>query len=426
MTLQHLTPAPQSNRLIEGRARVPLTSIYTISREDLYDYRRCPKIVAIKAYRALRAVRENRRSEPRVLEPATIGMIGEAAVKLGFQGLPRAVAMEQIAQAIPQVNFNEYLEEIASQSLKGVEEVRAKLAREYGDLTIIGKGEGRHPDLPGKVRPDFIAFKERNQNPIIIEIKDTTRMNPTDNFQAALYNGIAERYGVYLIEERVEGGVRTFSPFTIQGNAEAVLIYPRLAEYSIVKDRFVPESELIKEIWKAKQLGFKGLTPETDCGKKCAHNRLKVKLGEGNMEPAPPLPLIFSNAVLESGFSYDIGYQVSYGWNLLPLRVKVAIALSARGAGIAGVKEWLTGTAGLEEEAAQIVVNSERREAFLHSKPDAESLVKSADSELEPWRIILKGRLTTGAPSILAIATAIYSLPKKSSKFVHEAWDRWQ
>jgi hypothetical protein len=353
-------------------------------------------------------------------------MIGEAAVKLGFQGLPRAVAMEQIAQAIPQVNFNQYLEEIASQSLKGVEEVRAKLAREYGDLTIIGKGEGRHPDLPGKVRPDFIAFKERNQNPIIIETKDTTRMNPTDNFQAALYNGIAERYGVYLIEERVEGGVRTFSPFTIQGNAEAVLIYPRLAEYSIVKDRFVPESELIKEIWKAKQLGFRGLTPETDCGKKCAHNRLKVKLGEGNMEPAPPLPLIFSNAVLGNGFSYDMGYQVSYGWNLLPLRVKVAIALSPRGASIAGVKEWLTGTAGLEDEAAQIVVNPERREAFLNSRPDAESLVKSADSELEPWRIILKGRLTAGAPSILAIATAIYSLPKKSSRFVREAWDRWQ
>ena len=347
-------------------------------------------------------------------------------MKLGFQGLPRPIAMERIARAIPQVNFNEYLEEIAFQSLKGVEKVRARLAKEYGELTIIGRGEGRHPDLPGRVRPDFIAFKERNQNPIIIETKDTTRMNSTDNFQAALYNGIAERYGIYLIEERVEGGARRLSPFAIRGNAEAVLIYPRLAEYSIVKDRFAPHSELIKDIWKAKQLGFRGLTPETDCGKKCAHNRLKAQLEEGNMEPAPPLPLIFSNAVLESGFSYDIGYQVGYGWNLLPLRVKVAIVLSARGSGVAGVKEWLTGTAGLEEEAARIVVNPEKREAFLDSKPDAESLVKSADSELEPWRKILKGRLTTGAPSILAIATAIYSLPKKSSKFVHEAWDRWQ
>jgi hypothetical protein len=404
-----------------------LTTIYTISREDHYDYRRCPKIVAIKAYRAIRAVRENRRSEPRELEPATIGMIGEAAVKLGFQGVPRAVAMQQIAHAIPQVKFNEYLEEIAIQSLKGVEEVRGKLAREYGDITIIGKGEGRHPDLAGKVRPDFVAFRGRNQKPIIIETKDTTRRNPTDNFQASFYNGIAEKYGLYLIEERLEGGTRTFTPHTIHGSAEAVLIYPRLSEYSIVKDRFVPDDKSIKEIWKTKQLGFKGLTPETDCGKKCAHNRLKVKLAEGNMEPLPPLPLIFSEGVVESSFSLDIGYQATYAWNLLPPRVKLAIFLSARraGDGVVGLKEWLTKTVGLEEEAAEVVLNPDRREAFLRSRPDAQSLVKSMASDLEPWKIILKERLAASAPSILAIATAVYSLPKKSSKFVQEAWDRW-
>lgn len=355
-------------------------------------------------------------------------MIGEAAVRLGFQGAPRDVAMKQIAQAIPRVTFNEQLEVIASQSLKGVEEVRRKLAREYGDLTIIGKGEGRHPDVPIKVRPDFIAFREGEEKPIIIETKDTTRMNPTDDFQAALYNGIAERYGVYLVQERLDGGVRRFSPLTIQGNAEAILIYPRLAKYSIIKDRFAPDIELIKEIWKAKQLGFKGLLPETDCGKKCAHNRLKVKLAEGNMEPAPPLPLIFSNAVLETGFSYDVGYQVNYAWSLLPPRVKLAILFSARGVGtsLANVKEWLTGSVGLEEEAAQIVVNPERRDAFIRSRPDAESLAKFVGSELESWKSILGRRLSEGSPSILAIATAIYSLPKNSSRFVRESWDRWR
>jgi hypothetical protein len=404
-----------------------LTSIYTISREDLYDYRRCPKIVAIKAYRALRAVRESKRNVPRELEPATIGMIGEAAVRLGFQGAPRDVAMKQIAQAIPQVKFNEQLEEIASQSLKGVQEVRAKLTEEYGDLAIIGKGEGRHPDFPGKVRPDFIAFKDREKKPIIIETKDTTRMNPTDNFQASLYNGIAERYGLYLIQERLERGVASFSPLTIHGSAEAVLIYPRLAKYVIIRERFAPGIEVVKEIWKAKQLGFKGLMPETECGKKCAHTRLKVKLAEGDMEPAPPLPLIFSNATLETGFSYDVGYQVNYAWRFLPLRVKLAILMSARGAGsgLAGVKEWLTAKLGLEEEAAQIVVNPAKRDAFLHSRPDAENLMKSAGTELESWKSILGRRLAEGSPSVLAIATAIYSLPKNSTGFVRESWNRW-
>jgi hypothetical protein len=405
-----------------------LTSIYTISREDLYDYGRCPKIVAIKAYRALRAERGNRRLEPRELEPATIGMIGEEAVRLGFQGAPRDVAMKQITRVIPQVNFNRYLEEIAVQSLKGVEEIRKKLVSEYGSLAIIGKGEGRHPDLPGRVKPDFIAFKDRQAKPIIIETKDTTRMNPADEFQAALYNGIAKRYGLYLIQERLENGVRTFSPFTVQGDAEAILIYPRLAKYSIIKKQFTPNIELIREIWRAKQLGFKGLTPETECGKKCAHNRLKVRLPEGAMEAALPLPLIFSNAVLETGFSYDVGYQVGYAWNLIPPRVKLAILFSTRGSAnsLAGVKEWLVGNVGLEEEAAQIIVSPEKRDEFLRSRPDAASLVKSAGSELESWKAIMGRRLAESSPSILALATAIYSLPKNSVRFVRESWDRWR
>lgn len=99
---------------------------------------------------------------------------------------------------------------------------------------------------------------------------------------------------------------------TVQGNAETVLIYPRLAKYAIVTEKYVPDSETVREIWKAKELGFRGLVPETDCGTKCAHHRLKVKLSEGNMEPLPPPPLIFSEGVLETGFNYDVGYQAAY------------------------------------------------------------------------------------------------------------------
>ncbi|MGD0177615.1 MAG: hypothetical protein ABSC50_12405 [Candidatus Bathyarchaeia archaeon] len=354
-------------------------------------------------------------------------MIGEAAVQLGFQGVPRAVAMQQIAQDIPQVKFNEYLEEIASQSLKGVEEVRGKLAEEYGDITIIGKGEGRHPDLAGKVRPDFVAFRDQSSNPIIVETKDTIRMSSPDNFQAALYNGIAERYGLYLIEERLEGESRIFSPRTVQGNAETVLIYPRLAKYAIVTEKYVPDSKTVREIWKAKELGFRGLVPETDCGTKCAHHRLKVKLSEGNMEPLPPPPLIFSEGVLETGFNYDVGYQTAYAWKLLPLRVRLGIVMSTQKVvkGLAELRNWLTKTVGLDEETADIVVDPNKREAFLRTKPDAQSLVKSMESDLEPWKNILKENLVVGAPSILAVATAVYSLPKGSLEFVREAWGRW-
>lgn len=403
-----------------------MTSLYTVSREDLYDYRRCPKIVAIKAYRALRTVREIRPAQPRELEPAIIGKIGEAAVRYGLQALPRSVAMEQMSRSIPQVKVNEVLEEIAIQSLRGMEEIRRKLEREYGKVTIIGRGEGRHPDLAGAARPDFIALTEQNSDPIIVETKDTVRTSPTDRFQAMFYNGIAERYGVYLLEERLEGGVGEFSPRSIESKAETVLIYPRLAQFSIVKERFVPDEDTVKDVWKAKELGFKGQAPETECGKKCVHNRLKVNLPEGNMESLPPPPLIFSEGTLESGRDLDVDYQVSYAWRLLPFMVKlILLSQERRDSGLAELRYWLTNTLGISQRATDIVVSPDKRETFVRSKPNAEVLLGSMRSELEPWALILKKRLVISAPSILARATAVYSLPKRSARFVKESWKRW-
>lgn len=354
-------------------------------------------------------------------------MIGEAAVKLGFQGLPKAAAMQQIARAIPQTNVSGYLKEIALESLRGVEEIRARLAEQYDKLTIIGKGEGRHPDLAGTVRPDFIALSERNSEPIIIEAKDSTRASPTDKFQAMFYNGIAERFGVYLLEERLEGEQPVFRPRLVESKAETVLVYPRLAEYPVVKEKFVPEEPMIKEIWKSKELGFKGLVPETDCGKKCAHRRLKVDLPEGNMEPLLPPPLIFSKGILERGNSLDTNYQVNYAWNLLPSEIRHVLHSFPRDriSGLDVVKDWLVNVGGLDDDSADIVLDPGKLEAFNRSKPNAEALLDSMKGEFEPWERILRKRLRISAPSILARATAVYSLPKRSFRFVKDAWDRW-
>lgn len=408
-------------------AHTHLTSIYTISREDLYDYRRCPKIVAIKAHRKLNEVPRRGPARVRSIEPAVIGMIGEAAVKLGLQGAPRATAIEQISATIPQTDVSVYLKQIALESLEGVEQIRRQLEKQYGQLTVIGRGEGRHPDLAGKVRPDFVAYSEASKTPVIIEAKNSRKPTPADNFQAVLYNGIAERFGVYVLEERMEHEFQTLRPELVDGRAETILVYPRLSKHTVVKEQFVPDSAMIKGIWKAKELGFKGLTPETSCGEKCPHNRLKAKLPEGDMEPLTPLPLVFSEGVLESGFNSDASYQANYAWRLLPLAVKVAVSLSSVRAvkGLTELRDWLTHTVGVDQEAAEILLNPARRESFRASRPDAAKLRNAMQGKLEPWRRVLKDRLETNAPSILALATAVYSLPKGSFRFVKDAWDRW-
>lgn len=404
-----------------------MTSIFTVTREDLYDYERCPKIVAIKAYRALTAPPTAPLPQPRIQEPTAIGKIGEMAVKLTLEGVPRHETLTRITHSIPQVRINEYLAQIATESVEGMEEIRESLHAAYKEVTIVGRGEGRHPDLAGVARPDFIGLTARDGTPIIVEAKDSAKEARAYRFQAMFYNGIADKFGVYLLGERLEDGSAKFSPRILKSTAETVLVYPRLATFSVVKEKYSPSERVIKEVWKAKQLGFSGKVPESDCRTKCPHNRLKADLPEGNLEPLPPLPLIFSEGSLEEGFDLDLEYQSAYGWDLLPSRIKLAIIFSrAHGRGLGELRSWLIKNLAISDEAANIVVDNTKRELFLRSKPTADGLVKLMRNELEPWHGILKERLLTSASSILARATAVYSLPKGSSRFVKDAWARWR
>ena len=405
-----------------------MTSIFTVTREDLYDYERCPKIVAIKAYRAITATPAAQPAEhARVQEPATIGKIGEMAVKLTLEGLPKQETLKQITHSVPEIKVNEYLAQIAAQTVEGMEEIRRSLNAAYKEVRVIGRGEGRHPDLAGTARPDFIGLTQDDGTPIIVEAKDSAREVRAYRFQAMFYNGIADKFGVYLLRERLEGEVARFSPRILRSSAETVLVYPRLATFSIVKEKYVPTDSVIKAVWKAKQLGFSGRVPESECRKKCPHNRLKANLPEGNMEPLPPLPLIFSKGSVEEGFDLDLEYQVGYAWDLLPSRIKLAILFSQKkGRGLELLKNWFMKNLAVSSEAADVVLDSVKREAFLGSKPTGDGLLKLMGGELEPWERLLKERLAASASSILARATAVYSLPKGSNEFVTDAWGRWR
>src|SRR5438094_5401126 len=63
------------------------SSIFTVSREDIFDYKRCPKIIAIKTYRTTRTKKlRPEMNEPKIPIPNIIGQIGEAAAQLTFSG----------------------------------------------------------------------------------------------------------------------------------------------------------------------------------------------------------------------------------------------------------------------------------------------------------------------------------------------------
>jgi hypothetical protein len=365
--------------------------------------------------------------ERRVQEPATIGKIGEMAVKLALQGVPKHQTLNLITHAVPEIKINEYLAQIAAQAVEGMDEIRKSLNAAYKEVAIVGRGEGRHPDLAGTARPDFIGLTKNGGPPIIVEAKDSAREAKSYKFQAMFYNGIAERFGVYVLQERLEGETAKFSPRILKSSAETVLVYPRLATFSIVKEKYVPTEPVIREVWKAKQLGFSGRVPVNECRNTCPHNRLKVKLPEGDMEPLPPLPLIFSKGSIENGVDLDLEYQASYAWGLLPSRVKLALLFTKRGSReLDALKSWLIRNLTISNEAADLVLDNAKRESFLNSKPTGGDLLKLMESEVEPWQAILKTKLQASGPCILARATAVYSLPKDSGRFVGDAWRRWR
>jgi hypothetical protein len=349
------------------------------------------------------------------------------AVKLTLQGVPKHETLSRISHDVPQIKINEYLAQIAAQSVEGMDEIRKSLKAAYKEVTIVGRGEGRHPDLAGTARPDFIGLAKSDGTPIIVESKDTAKEARTYRFQAMFYNGIAEKFGVYLLQERLEGDAPKFFPRILKSTAETILVYPRLASFSIVKEKYVPTEQMIREVWKAKQLGFSGQVPQHECRSKCPHARLKANLPEGDLETQPPLPLIFSKGNLENGVDLDLEYQAGYAWDLLPSRIKLAVLFSkAAGGKLDALKNWLVTNLMISNEAADLVVDKKKRESFLNSKPTGDDLLKLMSHEVEPWQKILKQRLQESSPSILARATAVYCLPEDSSRFVRDAWGRWR
>ena len=250
---------------------------------------------------------------------------------------------------------------------------------------------------------------------------------PSDGFQARFYNGMSDAFGLYLLEEHLERGTPNVSPRLVQAEVETILVYPRSASHTVVRDKFVPDRRMIKEVWKAKQLGLKGLLPETDCGNRCVHHRLKLTLPEGNIEPAARLPLIFSEGLVDSGYDLDMNYQTHYARKLLPHGIRWAVLLGRlETTALSRWKEWLVKSVGLASEAADIALDSDRGRAFDRSQPSADTLLKSIRGELKPWQQLHKTRIKEAAPFLMGKATSIYALPKASARFVRDSWNTWQ
>lgn len=410
---------------------------FTVSRAEVYDYLRCPKIVAIKAYRSLHAPEEEEevipRAQPKV-SASIIGKIGEVAVAAAFS--PAAVAAKTITELKETVTqqarmsvadlgvvIDENAQRILDETVKGLADIRSLITEEFGDVQVIGRGGCRNGPFPGEALPDFVAVTRKHEQPILIEVKNTPKPVKTDYFQASFYNTVARETGVVVHEQRFEDGKLNLVPIAYhQSIADTLLVYPRGSAYEKVTDQVSLTENAIKEVWLAKQLGFLGRSPHTDCGSKCPHHRLGIELLEGNLEVAKPLPLIFAQGLTETGDDLGVHYLQRYfnksgmGSDILlwTFRAERDPMLKAKLIG------QISARMGIPESVVETM-------AFGRIKThDPQKVLKEMSAEVEPWeRILGKERMDGIGPTLQSLATRLYSLPDKSEEFVKRSLKKW-
>lgn len=465
-------------------------SIFSVSRHDIHDYLRCPKIVALKTYKNLtkpkpvpkKPVARNIRYE--------IGTIGEVLTQKAFSddkdseifsdfegGLEAEIDEGKFEDAEHDITAEEQISGVAMDAILekpeirpikldlekrgiqldtemgnvlkntiiGLAKIKKYLSDEYGEIKIIGHGESRSGILPNKIKPDFIGISDKKK-PVIIEVKNSATTNmKADNFQASFYNTIAKKCGVIVLEERKEEDHQTIIPRVINDTvSETILVYPRQGKFTRIIDTLNLDKPLIRDVWLAKQLGLKGKSPKTDCDSSCPHHRYG-ELPEDNLEPAIPLPLIYSKGLVEQNTDLDARYLRHYLWKigfrhviqdgLWDIQWAEYIAKS-RTSNEFQIKKDLDLVLKkkekfLDEITTKTGFSRQEIDKIINIEPgsyrnEMQTLEKDMKNELAPWEKLV-GQKNFKKLKIAAKgqSTKLYPIPKNSKNFIKKSWQEW-
>ena len=449
--------SPNHGRTLAPPELENTASIFTVSREDIFDYKRCPKIVAIKTYRTTRTKKPRpEMNEPKVPIRNIVGQIGEAAVRLAFSGtddrdesfgedslLLRKTLGNRIAQLIMSgLNLMDKgiqmdLELLAKKTIEGLREIKPEIDLALGPMTVIGRGESRYGALPTCGYPDYVALSS-NDKPVLIEVKNGSRENSTrDRFQASFYNSLGRTVGVVVHDTNVnDGSVRQSVKMHLEKDAETLVVYPRLHKWERVTDTVGIDQDEIEEIWSAKQLGIFGRWPDIHCESNCPHSRYKIVLPEDSLDTvAKPLPLIYAKGAADLGIDYNFNFALRYVhkttpnaiselWNLGPLLGKVPTT------NLEPFAAMIERRLGLGRESAAKLLRSiaglDSGELSSRTRIDPRRVEKEMATYLEPWQRLLPQKVLDGiGPTAQSIGTQSYSLPRQSNLIIDKSWNKW-
>ena len=195
-------------------------SIFTVSRQDVYDYLKCPKIVAFKTHMSLReGPSASRRAgglghETGVIgEIATRHMLAENVPRHEPLGLEGGLSgghdvQEGHAQRMTlmkkdlgkhRIALDETIGGILKETVNGLEVIKRQINDQYGEINVIGHGESRNGLLSSTSRPTDSCDRtgRRSKELVMVEVKNAkTAGAKPDKFQATFlqHGGIEVRH----------------------------------------------------------------------------------------------------------------------------------------------------------------------------------------------------------------------------------------
>ena len=362
-----------------------------------------------------------------------LGKMGELGTETEFDmAIPREKKEKALLTELQKrgIEINTEILRAVRETVKGLEKVREQVEETFGELSIIGKGETKYGGSTSSGRPDFVAFERANKKPILIEVKNTAKQEPSHEFQARFYNTMLSTVGVVVCHERNVGDKFNIMPTVESGyDAESLLIYPRLGKSFRIRKTVDLSIRTISKVWTAKELGLCGKVPATDCSSDCPHHRFDIDLPEDDMEASPPLPLIYAKGLVEGKANIDGRYMKEY------LRKRTAEARMAmwefRGTKIEGVArdriaQILVNRFDLDKDQATTLVDPTTVLQEPNEWPDSDKIVKEMADDFAKWKKLLgRKRSKKIVPRTSGQTTRMYTLPSESQQYINKSWDTW-
>jgi len=440
-------------------------TLYTLSRQDFFDYLRCPRIVAFRT-QGIRVREFSPRSPMSIIKSIEKGKIGELTTKVGLQELTKDRPKDDKAilrsiraelASLSRRSFRtpqEELEGVIRRSLEGTKRIADQIREIYGVVDVVGRGEVKSPFLPHMILPDFVVMTSRRKTLSLIEVKNTEKANVRgDEFQAAFYNAISKEPSAVIVKERKERGRTEIAPQTcMRVDPETLLVYPILGEFKVVKNALTIEKNLVEGIWEAKQLGMIRKAPMASGSEYCSRCPYREHCNRDKwdeLEPAKPLALIAAKGAIETGSNLDLEFLKRYSSSMVyqqsvlsALDRKARIAelrfiLKTRSFAEASYTNredrgeslyWQTRdqekiglvalALGLDEEHARDLVSTT-------IAVDRKRIFREMAGEFQKWRPLLRKDYKAMVDRVASYGLRYCTFPSHSEDLINRSWRKW-